>query len=197
MKLLNKEQNDEDLSDSIIKTLIAFANKKSNIYNLLVKAGCPRTLLQIMDKTQNSQLSNDAMELFKMITLSGKENAEVIVNQNILLKLFEINSKFSSSDLIAKNADQTPNELLKMSGQGKFVEGFIKDVIKEFHDNVQKDFSKDEVKQQILNNKEVINFFTSNPKVIEPILDRQFIKDFNRVCLLTTKDPEVSITMDK
>ena len=197
MKLLNKAINDEDLSDSIIKTLIAFANKKPNICNLLVKAGCPRMLLQILDKTQNRQLANDAMELFKMITLSGKENAEVIGNQNILLKLFEIRSKFASSDSITKNADATANELLKMPGQGKFAEGFIKDAIKEFHDNVQKDFKNNEVKQKILNNEEVINSFTSNPKAIEPILERQFIKDFNRACHLTTKDPEISITIDK
>ena len=79
MKLLNKSLNDEDLCDGIIKTLIAFANKKPGICNQLVKAGCPRLLLQIMDKTQNRQLANDAMELLKMITLSSKENAEVII----------------------------------------------------------------------------------------------------------------------
>ena len=197
MKLLNKAINDEELSDSIIKTLIAFANKKPNICNLLVKAGCPRMLLQIMDKTQNRQLANDAMELLKLITLSAKENAEVIGNQNILLKLFEIRSKFASSDSITKNADAIANELLKMPGQGKFAEGFIKDAIKEFHDNVQKDFNNNEVKQKILNNEEVINSFTSNPKAIEPILERQFIKDLNRACDLTAKDPEVSMTIDK
>ena len=34
MKLLNKAQNDEDLSDFIIKTLIALANKKPAVANL-------------------------------------------------------------------------------------------------------------------------------------------------------------------
>jgi hypothetical protein len=154
-------------------------------------------LLQIMDKTQNRQLANDAMELLKLITLSAKENAEVIGNQNILLKLFEIRSKFASSDSITKNADAIANELLKMPGQGKFAEGFIKDAIKEFHDNVQKDFNNNEVKQKILNNEEVINSFTSNRKAVQPILEPNFIKDLNKACDLAAKDPEISITIDK
>ena len=197
MKLLNKSLNDEDLCDGIIKTLIAFANKKPGICNSLVKAGCPRLLLQIMDKTQNRQLANDAMELLKMITLSSKENAEVIGNQNILMKLFEIRAKFASVDTITRNADQIANELMKLPGQEKFAEGFIRDAIKEFHDNVQKDFNDNEVKQKILNNEEIINSFTSNKKAIQPILDSEFIKDLNKACDLATKDPELSITIDK
>ena len=197
MKLLNKSLNDEELCDSIIKTLIAFANKKPGICNLLVKAGCPRLLLQIMDKTQNRQLANDAMELLKMITLSSKENAEVIGNQNILMKLFEIRAKFASVDTITRNADQIANELMKLPGQEKFAEGFIKDAIKEFHENVQKDFNNNEIKQKILNNEEIINSFTSNKKAIQPILDKGFIKDLDKACDMTTKDQEVSTTIEK
>ena len=42
------------------------------------------------------------------------------------------------------------NELMKLPGQEKFAEGFIKDAIKEFHENVQKDFNNNEIKQKIL-----------------------------------------------
>ena len=197
MKLLNKAQNDEELADSIIKTLIAFANKKPEVSNLLVKSGCPRMLLQIMDKTQNRQLANDAMELLKMITLSSKANTEVIGNQNILMKLLEIRSKFASVDSITKNADQIANELMKLPGHEKFAEGIIRDAIKELHDNVQKDFNNEDVKQKILNNEEVINSFTSNRKAVTPILEPDFIKDLSKACDLAAKDPEISITIDK
>ena len=45
MKLLNKSLNDEELIDSIIKTLIAFGNKKPRICNVFVKSGYSKLLL--------------------------------------------------------------------------------------------------------------------------------------------------------
>ena len=145
MKLLNKSLNDEDLCDAIIKTLIAFANKRHGICNTLVKA----------------------------------------------------RSKFASSDSITKNADLIANELLKLPGNEKLIEKFIKDAIKEFHENVQKDFKDEEVKNKILNNEETINSFTSNKEAIKPILEKEFIKDLNKAVDLVTNDEEVSNTIDK
>ena len=197
MKLLNKSLNDEDLCDSIIKTLIALANKRPGICNSLVKAGCPRLLLRIMDKTQNKQLAGDAMELFKMINVSSQENAKVIGNQNILTKLFRIRSKFASSDSITKNSDSIANELTKFPGQTKFIEKFIHDAIKEFHENVKKDFKNEEVKNKILNNEETINSFTFNQEAIKPILEKEFIEDLNKAVDLAANDEEVSNTIDK
>ena len=197
VRLLNKSLNDEELCDSIIKTLISLISKKNNLCNLLVKLGCPRTLLQIMDKTQNRTLANDAMELLKMITLSSKENAEIIGNQNILMKLFEIRSKFSTVDTLTRNADLIANELMKLPGQSKIIENLVKEAIKEFHQNLQKDFKDNENKQKILNNEDIINSFTSNQNVIKLLLDGEFIKDLNKACDLTTKDEEISTTIDK
>ncbi|MBP5693836.1 MAG: hypothetical protein J6X03_00025, partial [Bacilli bacterium] len=77
LALLKKVMSNEDLADSIIRTLIAFANKKPGICNALVKAGCPRLLCQIMEGAQSRNLVINCMELLKMITLSSKENAEV------------------------------------------------------------------------------------------------------------------------
>ncbi len=55
MNLLRKSGYDDDkLFDSIIKTLIILVNKKPETCNLLVKAGCPRQLLQIMEATNNN-----------------------------------------------------------------------------------------------------------------------------------------------
>ena len=150
-----------------------------------------------MEKTQNKQLAADAMELLKMITLSSPENTKVIGNQNILMKLFEIRSKFASSDSITKNADEIANELLKLPGNEKLIEKFINDAIKEFHENVQKDFKDEENKNKILNNEETINAFTSNKESIKPILDPSFIKDLNKAVDLATNDEEVSNTIDK
>ena len=49
----------------------------------------------------------------------------------------------------------------------------------------------------ILNNEEIINSFTSNKKAIQPILDKGFIKDLDKACDMTTKDQEVSTTIEK
>jgi hypothetical protein len=154
-------------------------------------------LVQLKDKTQNRQLANDAMELLKLITLSSKENAEIIGNQNILMKLFQIRSNFASVESITRNTDAIANELLKLPGQEKLAEGIIKEAIKEFHNNVQKDFRNEDVKNKILNNEEIINSFTSNKKAIQPILDKEFIKDLNKACDLASKDPEISATIDR
>ena len=197
MKLLSKSVNDEELCDAITKTLIAFANKKPGICNTLVKSGCPRLLLQTMDKTQNKNFANNNMELIKTITLSSQENANIIGNQNILMKLFEIRSKFASSDNITKNGDLIANELTKLPGQAKLTDGIIKDAIKEFHENVQKDFKNEENKNKILNNEEIINSFTSNKEAIKSLLEPEFIKDLNKACDMTSNDDEVSITIDK
>ena len=89
------------------------------------------------------------------------------------MKLFEIRSKFASSDSITKNADEIANELLKLPGNEKLIEKFINDAIKEFHENVQKDFKDEENKNKILNNEETINAFTSNKESIKPILDQE------------------------
>ena len=197
MNLLRKSLGDENICHSIIKTLIAFANGKLDVCNLLVKSGCPRLLLQIMDNTQNKLLADDAMELLKMLTLSSTENAQVIGNQNILLKLFEIRAKFASSESITKKADRIANELLKLPGQWKFAEEILRDAIKEFHENVQKNFADSEIKQKILSNEEIINSFISNKRAIEPILANQFVEDLDKAVNSTTKDQEITQTIEK
>ena len=197
ISLLRKSLNNEDLCDSVIKTLIAFANKKPGICNQLVKAGCPRLLLQIMENAQSRVLVIDCMELLKMITLSSKENAEVIGNQNILMNLLQIRAKFASVEQITKPADEIANELMRLPGQEKNAEGVIRDAIKEFHQNVQKNFNDNEIKQKILGNEEIINSFTTNKNTVKPILEEPFIKDLDKACDMTTKDQEVSATIDK
>ena len=196
MALLRKALNNEDLCDAVVKTLIAFANKKPGICNSLLKAGCPRILLQIMDGAQSRILVIDCMELLKMITLSSKENAEVIGNQNILMNLLQIRAKFASVEQITKPADEIANELMRLPGQEKIAESVIRDAIKEFHINLQKNFNDNEIKQKILGNEEVINSFTTNKKTVQPILESSFLKDLNKAVDLTTKDQEVSTTID-
>ena len=65
LSLLRKNNGYEDFYNSVVKTLIAFANKRPNVCNALVKVRCPRLLLQIMDREQSSVLVADSMDLLK------------------------------------------------------------------------------------------------------------------------------------
>ena len=199
MKLFGKQINDENIAGAIIKTFIAFATKKPEVCNWLVKAGCPRLLLQVMENTQNKQLARDAIELLKMITLSNQDNLLMVANQNILMKLFEVRAKFASDDVITEGCDRIANEIMKLPGQDKYAAGVIADAIKEFHENMQKynDFKDPESKPKVLGNVEIINAFTSNKKQIEPLMERQFVDDLNKAIDLTTKDEGVSQDVQK
>ena len=199
MTLFRKQINDEDLCDAVIKTLIALGVSKPSVCNLLVKGGCPRLLLQVMDNTQRNELARDAVELLKMITLSNQENLMMVASQNILPKLFEIRAKFATDDQITTSVDQIANEIMKLPGQDKFAAEMIRNAIKEFHENMQKynDFKDPEVKLKILGNVEVINAFTTNKKQIEPLLEREFINDLNKAVDITHKDEEISQNVQK
>ena len=83
-----------------------------------------------------------------MITLSSKENTEVIGNQNILPNLLQIRAKFAIVEDITKPADEIANELLKIAGNEKNAEVVIRDAIKEFHVNVQKNFNDEDIKNK-------------------------------------------------
>ena len=197
LNLFRKAIGDDDLSDQVIKNLIAFAENKKDVCNNLVRSGCPRLLMQVLDNTQNRQVANDAVELLNMLTCSSPENANVIGNQNILVKLFEVRSKFAYCDEITKKLDHIANEIMKSPDQWKFGQELLKEAVQEFHDNVRKNFKDNEIKQKILNNAEVISSITSNKRAMEPILTQQFIDDLSQAIDLTAKSTEASQTIDK
>ena len=193
MNLFRKSIDDEDLDDNIIKTFITLTKKKPESCNLLVKAGCPRLLLQVMENTQNNKLANNALELLKIITLSSEENLIMVGNQNILSKLFEIRAKFANDENITKGCDFIANEIMKLPGQEAQIAEVVKDAIAEFHENMKEDFKNVEVKQKILGNLETINAFTSNKKIIEAsLMTDEFRDDLNKAIDLTNKDDDIS-----
>ena len=81
INLLRRNISEEGLSEKIISAFITLAKKKNETCNLLVKAGCPRLLLQIIENTSNSKLVAKALELMKYIILSSPENLEMVSNQ--------------------------------------------------------------------------------------------------------------------
>ena len=197
MNLLRKSGYDDDkLCDSIIKTLIILVNKKPETCNLLVKAGCPRQLLQIMEATNNSQIANNAMELLKTITLSNQENLIMVANQNILIKLFEVRSKFSNDENITRSADLISNEIMKLPGQEKNAEEILVQTISKFHEDSQKEFDADN-QLKLLNDLEIINAFTSNKKQTDLITNDEFMDDLSKTMEHTLKQTLYSRTINQ
>ena len=201
--LFRKNLNDEELIDSIIKTIILLSDKNSNNYNNLVKNGFPRSLLNLMDNTNNQILVEDSSELLKLITLSNEENLKMIANQNILSKLFEIRAKFASNENISRNCNIISNEILKLPGQEQYTKNIIEENMKEFHQNIlntknnNNNFNID-IKNKSLNNLENINAFTSNEKQIEQLIQNEhFFNDLKDVIDLTCKDPDLTQTIEK
>ena len=196
MNLLRKSGYDDDkLCDSIIKTLIVLVNKKPETCNLLVKAGCPRQLLQIMEATNNNQIARNAMELLKTITLSNQENLIMVANQNILIKLFEVRAKFSSDENITRSADLISNEIMKLPGQEKNAEEILIQTISKFHEDSQKDFNDTDNQLKLLNELEIINAFTSNKKQTDLITNDEFMNDLTKTMDNTLKQTLYSRTI--
>ena len=134
-------ENDEIIGD-IIKTLINYGEQKSSLCNIMVKGGIPRLLLQIMETTPNVENAELALELLKIITLSNKENLNVVANQNVLLKFFELRAKYSGNQKISENCDLIANEILKLPGQEQYAEEILKEAIGEFNENSKGDYKK-------------------------------------------------------
>ena len=197
MKLFLKSLDDQNLCNEIIKTFINFVNIKPEICNLLIKNGCPRLLLQIMDNYQDKNIANDSLLLLQKITLSNKENLQIISKQNLLSKLFEIRTKFANDDTITILTDIIANEIMKLSGQEEFTSDIIKKQIEEFYNNLKSDFNNSEIQQKILNNLENINAFTSNKKQINLLLTEEFQNNLNQVIDLTQKEEKVSQVIEK
>ena len=100
------------------------------------------------------------MELLKTITLSNQENLIMVANQNILIKLFEVRSKFSNDENITRSADLISNEIMKLPGQEKNAEEILVQTITKFHEDSQKEFDADN-QLKLLNDLEIFNAFTS------------------------------------
>lgn len=82
INLLRKNVDCNRIGDIICSLFIKFSKKNLFICDILVKSGCPRLLLEIIENSSNSQLAKKALELLKMIMTSSDENLTMISNQS-------------------------------------------------------------------------------------------------------------------
>jgi hypothetical protein len=89
ISLLRKNIDHPEISKNIMKILQGITKKKPAICDLLVKAGCPRLLMTILENSQNPDIAKPALNLLKTLTFSSEENTDMLINQskNLLEKL--------------------------------------------------------------------------------------------------------------
>ena len=197
INLLRKNIN-EELCYSIIETIIVFSNYNKEIYNLLVKGGCPKLILQFLLLINSNKLCYDAIQLLKNICLSKQENLMILANQNILITLFEIRTKFINDQKITQSIDQIVNEVMKLPNQGIHVEEILMDAIKDFHENMKHKFEDDKTKFKLLSDLIIINSYITNKTQIKNLLSqKEFIQDFNNCVKKTLESKESSQMIER
>ena len=161
--LLRKMTEEEDVIGNIIDNLTLLGENKKSLCNTMVKGGCPRLLLQIMETSPYEKNVEKALHLLKIISFSNINNLTMVANQNSMIKFFETKNKFPSNQKIINDCDEISNEILsKVPGADKYAEELIKEAMAGFNENMKNDFSKPEIKQKLLNNLEIIKSFSTN-----------------------------------
>ena len=88
INLFRKNLENPKISKEICTIFQSIAKKKPEICDLLVKAGCPRLLLTILENASDVELAKKALVLLRTITLSSDENLKMVSNQSKNIILF-------------------------------------------------------------------------------------------------------------
>ena len=192
--LLRKIIEEEDVIGNIIDNLTILADKKQTLCNTMVKGGCPRLLLQIMETSPYEGNIEKALNLLKIIAFCNLNNLTMVANQNAMIKFFETKNKFHSNQTIINDCDEISNEILKqVPGQDQNAEELIKEAINGFNEIIKNDFALPETKQKLLNNLEIINSFSTNQTQFENLNNEtEFITNLKSA--LDKAFPETNIT---
>ena len=182
--------------------ILNILTKKSNFPEPLVLAcNCLSDYLtdnDLANKHANKKVDEGLVDDLIKIQENYLDNPEVVEEvKNILSQLAmrkpELNGYIKDKSKLGDDVDKFKD------ATNLYDETHAKDAIKDFHDDVQKDFNDKKVKENMLNDEKVINCCanSSNPKSMEPLLTDQFINDLNKAIDSTTKDPEVSPVIEQ
>ena len=196
--LLRKLIEEDDVISPIIDNLTILAENNILLCNNMVKAGCPRLLLQIIETSPNEANVESALYLLKIISFSNKDNLQMVASQNAMNVFFHAKNKYSSNDKIINHCVEITKEILKLPGQEKYASDLITETINEFNQNAKKDFSRNEIRQKLLNSLQIINSFVTNQSQSDLINNNdEFIENFKNVTENTFKENELDSLNEK
>ena len=196
--LLRKMIEEDDIISPIIENLTILAENNILLCNNMVKAGCPRLLLQIIETSPNESNVESALYLLKIISFSNKDNLQMVASQNAMNVFFQAKNKYSSNDKIIDHCVEITKEILKLPGQEKYASDLITETINDFNQNAQKDLTQNEIRQKLLNSLQIINSFVTNKSQSDLInSNEEFIENFKKVTENTFKDNELDSVNEK
>ena len=198
VNLLRKNILDEEINLETIKTFIAFGEYKNEIYNILIQKGSIKLILQFLLTTNNSKLCFESIHLIKHICFLSQKNLIAIADQNIMNSLFEIHIKFINDEKIINSIDLIINEIKKLPGQGVHIEDILLNALKNFEENINKDFNNNDIKYKLLNDLIIINSYTANKFQIKKLISNQvFINNFLSLINKSLQEKNFSQIIDK
>ena len=220
MNLVNKIKDNlpsknDPKHDGLLNDAINVLHKKSNFAEPIVLAcKCLSDYLNdnnLCVKHANKKLNEGLVDDLLKIQDNYIDNPEVMqatsnVLSNLALRKPQLKKHLGLYGRCGGSLDtlQSGNDKFKPKGgiergdkafDGLSDDSKLKDLLNEFHNNLQKDYNKN--KDNILENEEDINENTQNIKSIEPLLLQQFIDDLNKAVDKTTKDDTQSPTTEK
>lgn len=97
INLLRKNPDNDQIINQILETLISIADKCPEMINFIVKSGCPKLLLQLLETGNREALAKLSLQLIKKIADSNISNLELLSNQDIISKLYDIGINYGAS----------------------------------------------------------------------------------------------------
>ena len=154
LSIFKKMIEEDDIISSILNNLIYLSKKNISYCNNMVKEGCIKLLLQVIESSLNDINVELSLELLKIILNSNEENIKIISTQNVLNIISQTKKKYELNKNIINLCDDISKEILKSSGKENYVVDLITENINQFNINSKNDFSDVEMYEK---NKENIN----------------------------------------
>lgn len=195
IKLIRKYIEEPIICEKAIELLNEVIEKNSESANTLVKSGFPKLLLQLIESGSKDSLIKSSLILLQKIGDSNPENLEILSNQDILNKLYDINANYGQG--IAEYSGPILNSLMRLSGNEEKISDILESTIKEFNaesrdlENCEFFSSKAPQLQELISK---INFFTCiGGRHINILLkDDVFKKSLKILVKMTNEDSDLS-----
>ena len=199
MSLLRRMPEEPLICEKVIKILMDLIEKDPDIANTLVKNGCPKLLLQLLETGNNENLIKSALQLIQKIGESNSENLEMLSNQDLINKLYEINTNFGPG--LSEYSGPILSALMKLPVNEAKIKEIILTTLREFITNANELPEAQFFSKKLAELLEIISklnvFVCRGGKHVSLLLgDEDFKKAFNILVDHTNQENDLSKTKE-
>ena len=195
--LLRKYPDNDDIVIKTLDGLNHIISMSPLLINDVVKTGIPKILLQLLESGNRESVAIKSLELIKKIAESSNSNLDILSNQDIISKLYDVGSNYGSKITeytapLLELVCQLPSNETKIQD---IVNNTSKDVINEILNVDWNFFSKKS--KQILDYLRKLNVFATssncNNKQIESLVkNEEFMECLDKLIEATKEDNDMS-----